>query len=244
MAPKKKAAAKRQVWNKGLKVGKRDGFTPDQVRRIRGVLADRGSRGLRDLALFSTAIDTMLQAQDLLKLAVRDVQSRNGAVRSLIKVSRSRSAPVQCALSKVTVRALEKWITGSAKKRTDYLFTGHRQRPIGSRRLNHLVKLWAQDAGLDASKYTVESLRRTKALHILRARATCRRCERCWATRGSRAPPGISASKQSPTPSKCVAPLTSDTGGLTEGRELQADSCDFSTGRSHILHSCHAIRHN
>src|ERR1700736_3638586 len=62
----KKRAPKRRVWNKGLEVGKRDGFTPDQVKRIRGLLADRGVPGLRDLALFSTAIDTMLHGQDLL----------------------------------------------------------------------------------------------------------------------------------------------------------------------------------
>jgi site-specific recombinase XerD len=168
MARRKRVATKHRVWNKGLKVGKRDGFTPDQVRRIRNFLADRGGPGLRDLTLFSTAIDTMLQAQDLLKLAVRDVQGRNGAIRSLIEVSRARSAPVRCALSKVTTKALEKWITGSGKKRTDYLFPGRRQRPMSSRQLNRLVKEWTHDAGLDASKYSVESLRRTKALHILR----------------------------------------------------------------------------
>ena len=54
----KKQVRKRQAWNKGLEVGKRDGFTPGQVKRIRGLLANRGVRGLRDLALFSTAIDT------------------------------------------------------------------------------------------------------------------------------------------------------------------------------------------
>ena len=64
----KKRVRKRQAWNKGLEVGKRDGFTPDQVKQIRGLLADRGVRGLRDLALFSTAIDTMLHGQDLLLL--------------------------------------------------------------------------------------------------------------------------------------------------------------------------------
>src|SRR3984893_11433497 len=58
------------AWNKGLEVGKRDGFTPHQVKRIRGLLADRGVPGLRDLALFSTAIDTMLHGQDLLPLVV------------------------------------------------------------------------------------------------------------------------------------------------------------------------------
>lgn len=39
MASKKKVATKRQVWNKGLEVGKRDAFTPAQVKRIRGLLA-------------------------------------------------------------------------------------------------------------------------------------------------------------------------------------------------------------
>jgi hypothetical protein len=35
----KKRVRKRQAWNKGLEVGKRDGFTPDQVKQIRGLLA-------------------------------------------------------------------------------------------------------------------------------------------------------------------------------------------------------------
>src|SRR5258708_21772234 len=71
MALKRKAAAKRQAWNKGVEVGKRDAFTPAQVKRIRGVLADRGVSGLRDLALFSVAIDTMLQGPELLALTAR-----------------------------------------------------------------------------------------------------------------------------------------------------------------------------
>ena len=77
----KKRAPKRRAWNKGLEVGKRDGFTPDQVKRIRSHLADRGVPGLRDLALFSTAIDTMLHGQDLLALVVGDVRSRDGDAR-------------------------------------------------------------------------------------------------------------------------------------------------------------------
>src|SRR6202040_4461922 len=77
----KKRARRRRAWNKGLEVGKRDGFTPEQVKRIRSLLADRGVPGLRDLALFSTAIDTMLHGQDLLALVVGDVQRRNGSMR-------------------------------------------------------------------------------------------------------------------------------------------------------------------
>src|ERR1700687_4495918 len=154
MAPKKKAAGKRpEVWNKGLQVGKRDGFTPAQVKRIRGLLTDRGAPGLRDLALFSTAIDTMLQAQDLLPLRIGDVQSRNGSIRSIIEVARVRAMPpVRCALSKVTAKAIEKWITSSGKRRTDYLFPGGAasgRRPLSVRRLSRLLKFWVVEAGLD-----------------------------------------------------------------------------------------------
>src|SRR6516225_3950568 len=112
MAAKKRILAKRQPWNRGLKVGKRDGLPPDQVKRIRALLVDRGVPGLRDLALFSTAIDTMLHGQDLLNLVVGDVQSRNGSIRRVIEIARARGArPVRCALSKITAKALEKWIT-------------------------------------------------------------------------------------------------------------------------------------
>src|SRR6202047_1620894 len=135
----KKRARKRQAWNKGLEVGKRDGFTPAQVKRIRGLLADRGVPGLRDLVLFSTAIDTMLHGQDLLALVVGDVQRRDGSMRPVIEVSRARwMPPVRCALSKASTRALEKWITASGKKRTDYLFPGRgikRPHPMGQRQL-------------------------------------------------------------------------------------------------------------
>jgi integrase len=172
MAPKKKITAKRQAWNKGLQIGKRDGFTPAQVKRIRGVLRDRGVAGVRDLALFSTAIDTMLHGYNLVTLVVGDVQSRNGSIRPIIEVAQTSGAPpVRCVLSKPTTMALEKWITAAGLKRSDYLFPGGARsgsRPLSGRQLSRLLKFWVVEAGLDRTDYTVESLRRTKALHILR----------------------------------------------------------------------------
>jgi len=175
MAPKtpKKARRKKGVaWNKGLKMGKKDALTPDQVKRIRGVLVKRNALGFRDLALFSAAIDTMLKGQDLLELRVRDVQHRNGLIRSTIKVSQKRGGPpVRCALSKPTAKALEKWIANSGKKPGDYLFPGRgrtSKRPMTPRQFSRLVKLWVVDAGFDPGDYGVDSLRRTKALHILK----------------------------------------------------------------------------
>ena len=164
-------AAKRQVWNKGLEVGKRDAFTPAQVKRIRRLLAGRGVPGLRDLALFSMAVDTMLHGQDLLALVVGDMQRRNGSIRHLIEVTRaSGMPPVRCALSKVSAKAVEKWIASSGKKRTDYLFPGSASgsRPMSGRQLSRLLKVWVVEADLDPTDYGVESLRRTKALHILK----------------------------------------------------------------------------
>jgi integrase/recombinase XerD len=169
MASKKKSAGKRKAWNKGVEIGKRDGLTPAQVRRIRGVLADRGVRGFRDLALFSVAIDTMLRAPELLDLTVKDVQLPNGKIRSVIKVVRPKGKPpVRCALSEKTANALGKWISDSGVKRTNYIFPGlGRSRPIAGRQYQRLVKIWVARAGLDPKKYSSESLRRAKALHIL-----------------------------------------------------------------------------
>jgi site-specific recombinase XerD len=156
----KRRAAKRRAWNKGIELGQKDAFTPEQVKRIRKVLARRGDQGLRDLALFSVAIDTMLQGPELLSLIVKDVRRSDGKIRSLI----------EGALSKASAGALGKWITVSGKKRADYIFSGRgnrSSRPMTGRQMSRLLRLWVSEAGLDPKKYGNESLRRTKALHIL-----------------------------------------------------------------------------
>jgi integrase len=114
----------------------------------------------------------MLHGQDLLSLAVGNVQGRDGSIRQVIEVKRARGMPpVRCALSRTSTKALEKWIAASGKKRTDYLFPGRGvegRHPMGSRQLSRLLKLWIAKAGLDPRHYSLESLRRTKALHILK----------------------------------------------------------------------------
>src|SRR4029077_7983117 len=116
-----------------------------------------------------------------------DVQHPNGTIRSVITVARSRRKPrVQCALSKATATSLGKWIVMSDKKRTDYIFSGRgtgRPHPMTMRQMNRLLKGWVAEAGLDPEKYGNESLRRTKALHILTAPAIWRRSACSWVTR-------------------------------------------------------------
>jgi integrase len=165
----KKRSVKMRAWNKGFEVGQKDAFTPAQVKRIRQVLANRGVPGLRDLALFSVAVDTMLQGSELLNLTVKDVALADGTIRPVIEVARTRrKPPVRCTLSKATALALRKWICD--KKRTDCIFPGRgagRPGPMTVRQMSRLLKSWVIDAGLDPKKYGIESLRRTKALHIL-----------------------------------------------------------------------------
>ena len=171
MARKKTKKGKRQAWNKGLKLGKRSPFSPADVGRIRKLLAKRGESGLRDLALFSTAMDTMLRASDLVGLTVQDVRKRSRVMRETLELSTTNGGgSVQCVISKNTRSLLEKWIKHSDKKPRDYLFTrrvGEESTAMSTRGLSRLVKAWAEDVGLDASLYGTESLRRTRAIYLL-----------------------------------------------------------------------------
>jgi integrase len=167
----RRRVVKRRAWNKGLVLGQKDALTPAQVKQIRRILAGHGVGGLRDLALFAVGIDTMLPGPQLLGLTVKDVQRSDGTIRSVIEVvGPRRKPPVRCALSKATTNALGKWIAASGKRRTDYIFTSRRSgphRPMTVRQLSRLLKLWLAEAGLDPKKYGKESLRRTRAVHIL-----------------------------------------------------------------------------
>jgi integrase len=167
----KRKQQKRRSKKKGVVVGPRHPFTPSNVKRIKALLTKRGDAGGRDLALFSTAIDTMLHASDLLSLTVKDVRQRDRSMRDTVKVTTaSMGSVVHCTLSKETQSILESWINSSAMKPRDYLFTPSTNgyaKPLSARQLIRLVKNWAVAIRLDPGAYGTESLRRTRATHIL-----------------------------------------------------------------------------
>ncbi len=80
-----------------------------------------------------------------------------------------RGRVVGCTLSKETRNVLKRWISSSAKKPRDHLFTALTKgpSPLTTRQLNRLVKAWAAGVGLDPVAYGTESLRRTRAMYIL-----------------------------------------------------------------------------
>ncbi len=172
MAKKKTKRRKRTPWNKGVEVGQRAPFSASEVTRIRKLLVKPGDAGLKHLALFSTALDTMLRSPDLLGLTVKDVRKRNGEMRETFVLSPrgQRTVPVRRTLSKTTMKVLERLIRKTGKKPRDYLFTGRvggGLKALSSRQLIRIVKSWVVDIGLDESAYGVESLRRTRAVAML-----------------------------------------------------------------------------
>ena len=169
MAKMKRKKGKRIPWNKGRKVERQAPLSRSEVTRVKKMLAKRGDTGLRDRALFLTAIDTMLPSQELLGLTVKVVRKRNREMRDTFELKTARHGQgVRCKLSKFTMRVLEKWINQSAKKPNDYLFTGRQDAgltPLSVRQFRRLVKTWTEDIGLDASAYGTVSLRRAGAIY-------------------------------------------------------------------------------
>ncbi len=165
MAKMKRKKGKRIPWNKGRKVGQQAPLSRSEVTRVKKMLAKRGDKGLRDRALFLTAIDSMLPSQELLGLTVKVVRNRNREMRDTFELTTARHGQdVRCELSKITMRVLEKWINQSAKKPNGYLFTGQLDgglKPLSMRHFRRLVKTWTEGIGLDPSAYGTVSLRRT-----------------------------------------------------------------------------------
>lgn len=164
MATRRPKKPKRYPWNKGLIIGQRKPFRPSEVRSIKKQLSKRGEAGLRDRALFATAIDAMLHAPNLLGLTVKDVRKRNYVMRDTVDLTIADTGRrIQCRLSKSTMNLLDKWITQSGKKPGDYLFTGRTSgtsNAITPLQFSRLVKQWVDDIGLDGGLYGTESLRR------------------------------------------------------------------------------------
>ncbi|MBC8406370.1 MAG: tyrosine-type recombinase/integrase [Planctomycetes bacterium] len=135
---------------------------------IRDVLASEVK--WRDLALFETAIDSMLRSVDLLRLRVRDVMTDRYQVKERATIRQQKTGkPVLIALTPRSAAALAKWINETAKHFDDFIFTrlkGDRAAPIKREHYAELVKRWAQHARLDPANFSTHSLRRTKAAII------------------------------------------------------------------------------
>jgi integrase len=160
------------AWNKGRAQGQKEPLTPAQVGAIKLILANKGR--LRDLALFSVALDTLLRASDLLSIRVADVQDASGGIRTSFAIRQKKTGKVlPVEISEATRTTITRWISDSGKVGDDFLFTaakagrGKPSKPLTRRHYGHLVKQWAALVGIsDPAKFSTHSLRRTRAAYI------------------------------------------------------------------------------
>ncbi len=157
---------KNNAWNKGKIVGQKSPFTATQTKLIKSLLSV-DNKSLRDLALFSTGIDTMLRASDLLRLTVDDVTDYQGNIKDEFLIRQQKTGQGNLVmLSDYTQKILSKWIGQTNKVKAEFLFTRIRKDtgdPITSTQYRRLVKKWASLARIDPETVSTHSLRRTKA---------------------------------------------------------------------------------
>jgi len=114
-------------WNKGRAQGQKRPLTPGQVAVLKEVLTNSGR--LRDLALFSLALDTLLRASDLLKLRAVDLQDSAGGVRSDLAILQQKTGrTLKVSLSEATCVIVGRCIAETGKAPADHLFSPPVQR--------------------------------------------------------------------------------------------------------------------
>ena len=101
-------------WNKGKSVGQTAPVSPRDVQTIKQILANAGN--LRDLALFSMGMDTMLRGGDLLGLKVADVTDHTGKVVEQCASGQQKTGKrTVVALLPYSRHILTQWIPVSGK---------------------------------------------------------------------------------------------------------------------------------
>ena len=147
-------------------------FTRDDVAIIRAKLSAKPST--RDLALFETAISTLLRASDLVTLKVADVASANGDIADVATVKQKKTGALNVVPLTLAARsALATHIAQHKLEPRAYLFTNASNsgigQPLSTTAFRMLAKGWADLAGyVDTKRFSGHSLRRTRAAIIYR----------------------------------------------------------------------------
>ena len=165
----------RKTWNKGKIVGRKPPLSPEQVATIRTLLSQEGN--LRDIAMFSLAIDSSLRGADIVALNVSDVLHGN-EIKERVSIEQGKThARVSFGMRDYTRVALKEWIEAEDKAYGDPLFSslkGRRGDRLKVDSYRRMVKRWISLARLDPALYGSHSLRRTRVAHIYRKTANLR----------------------------------------------------------------------
>ena len=175
---KSNAAAPNPAWNKGRRAGQKPPLTSRDVLVIRALLEAGGNK--RDLALFNLAIDSKLNACDLVGIKIGDVWSVD-RVRAQARIVQQKSGqPLRFVLAGSTRRSVGDWLKSLDPAKMVFLFPSRvgGGAHISTRHYARLVRGWIKAAGLDAAAYGTHSLRRSKPAQIYRKTGNLRAVQR------------------------------------------------------------------
>ncbi|MFZ1988302.1 MAG: tyrosine-type recombinase/integrase, partial [Alphaproteobacteria bacterium] len=160
--------ARRLPWNKGKLIGAKPPLRPSHVWSIRTKLQIEGRK--RDLALFNLAIDSKLCGCDVVAVRVDDVAPNGYALDRATVRQKKTDRPVRFELTDQTRQAIDEYLRLTGRKPGQFLFAGRgdASRGLTTRQYARLVGEWVASIGLDPSKFSTHSLRRTKAVLIYR----------------------------------------------------------------------------
>jgi len=160
----------KQPWNKNKSIGQKKPFTPRQIEMLKEFLSNAGK--IKELALFSFGIDSMLRASDLLKIRVEDVLDFKGKAKSAIQVKQKKTGQShQVRIGKSAQQAIEDLVRKERKFEDDFLFVADDSRYSSGRRKTamsrvhyaEIIKGWCKLLQLDPRDYSTHSIRRTRA---------------------------------------------------------------------------------
>lgn len=155
-------------WNADLAVGQKTAFTLMETERLSVWLAEQ--QQWHDLALLSLGTESLLRAQDLLGLRVRDLLYSDGVMRNIISRKQGKTKRgVFPALTKASQINLQRWLDMSGKQPDHYLFTRTKPNDTPAITRQHYakqVKAWAVWLGHPPDDYSTHSIRRTKPVHL------------------------------------------------------------------------------
>jgi site-specific recombinase XerD len=119
--------------------------------------------GLRDLLVLLLLLDTGLRISALRGIRVGDIDLRDRRIRVLEKGQRERIVPFGFQ----SLRWLRRYISAARLGADGYLFPGRNGRPLSRKRIDEIVKAYAQAAGVRRGRVSAHDMRRAFAREFL-----------------------------------------------------------------------------
>ena len=150
--------------------GQREPLSINEIQLIKNYLSSKNdAKSIRDLAIISFALDTMLRSVDLLKLKVSDISDNDWKFKNIIEI-KQKNRKVMVEITENTMKSVIRWIQTSDKGLDDFLWTGftnNKKKPINRMTYGRIIKYTISEIlDLDEELYNTHSLRRSKAILI------------------------------------------------------------------------------